>query len=270
MPDQRRLSQAARPATGGEGTVLCRGRVLVVVPAYNEELSVGSVIRDIRRCLPGADVLVVDDGSADSTAQVAQENGALVLRLPYNLGVGGAMRAGYKYAQRSGHQAVVQVDADGQHDPQDVPALLAALQHADVVIGARFAGRGDYQVRGLRRCAMGALAWSVSRRAQTTLTDVTSGFRACNAEAVGLFAAHYPVEYLGDTVESLVMACHAGLKVRQVPVEMRTRQQGVASQTSLRASLYLVRAVIAMVVTGLRPRQDASRVAPALGLGAGA
>ena len=270
MPGQRRALNALPGATGQAGTTASQAPLLIIVPAFNEERCVGRVIREIRTSLAQADILVVDDGSTDLTAEVARRHGARVLRLPYNLGVGGAMRAGYKYAHRSGYEAVVQVDADGQHDPQDVPALLAALQHADVVIGARFAGRGDYSVRGVRRWAMGALAWLVSRQAATTLNDVTSGFRACNAEAVALFAAEYPVEYLGDTVESLVIACHAGLKIRQVPVQMRARQEGIASQTTLRASLYLVRAVLALGVAGLRARQDAARTATALGLGAGA
>ncbi len=265
---QRRRLDAVAEDSGRDGAAAAP--LLVIIPALNEERSVGRVIREIRSSLGQAHVLVVDDGSTDRTADVAHEHGARVLRLPYNLGVGGAMRAGYKYAHRSGYQAVVQVDADGQHDPQDVPALLSALQHADVVIGARFAGRGDYRVRGMRRCAMSALAWSLSRQAATTLNDVTSGFRACNAEAVALFAAEYPVEYLGDTVESLVIACQNGLTIRQVPVVMRERQEGVASQTSLRASLYLARAVLAMAVAGLRAREATARPATALSLGAGA
>ena len=241
-----------------------------MVPAYNEERSIRPVIDEIHRSVPEADVLVVDDGSCDRTAEYARSRGALVLRLPYNLGVGGAMRAGYKFAHRNGYQVAVQVDADGQHDPAEIPSLLAELQYADVVVGARFAGRGAYSVKGPRKWAMAALARSVSRRAQTELTDVTSGFRACNASAVGLFAERYPVEYLGDTVEVLIMACQAGLRVRQVPVEMRVRQAGVASQTPLRASLYLVRAVLAMAVSGLRTGQDSNFVSQPVPLPAGA
>jgi glycosyltransferase involved in cell wall biosynthesis len=245
-------------------------RLLVILPTYNEERSVGRVVDEVRRCLPSADVLVVDDGSTDGSADVARAAGASVLRLPYNLGVGGAMRAGYKYAARSEYDVAVQVDADGQHDPSEVPALLAALAHADVVVGARFAGRGDYRVRGPRRWAMTALAWSVSRHAGTPLTDVTSGFRACNARAMRLFGEHYPVEYLGDTVEALLIARLAGLRIRQVPVQMRIREEGVASQTAVRASLYLGRAVLAMAVTGMRSDRHLLARPAALALGASA
>ncbi len=237
----------------------CRDRahgLLVIVPAYNEAGSVGRVVDEIHRCLPDADVLVVDDGSADESGDIAQTHGAMVLRLPYNLGVGGAMRAGYKYAVRMRYAVAVQVDADGQHDPAEVPALLAALGDADVVIGARFAGKGDYVVRGPRRWAMTALARSVSRQSGRTLTDVTSGFRACNVRAIELFGCHYPAEYLGDTVESLLIARRAGLRLEQVPVRMRVRDSGTASQTPLSASLYLGRAVLAMLLTGMRSAHD--------------
>ena len=222
-------------------------RVLVIVPAWNEEATVGATVRDIGLTNPGVDVLVVDDGSADHTAQIAREAGARVARLPFNLGVGGAMRTGYRYAERHGYDVAVQVDADGQHDPRFISALLEGLDQADVVVGARFAHRGDtYQVRGPRRWAMILLAWVLSRIARTRLTDVTSGFRAANRRAIGVFAAHYPAEYLGDTVESLVIAVRTGCRVTQVPVDMRVRAAGQASQSPLRAAVYLFRAVVAL------------------------
>jgi glycosyltransferase involved in cell wall biosynthesis len=223
-----------------------RSKALVIVPAWNEERSIGTTIGELRATHPDVDVLVVDDGSGDSTAEVAEGAGALVCRLPYNLGVGGAMRTGYRYALRHGYAAAVQLDADGQHDPAYLPALLSGLDHADVVVGARFAGEGDYRVRGPRRWAMRLLAGTLSRLAGTDLTDVTSGFRAVNLRGITVFATHYPAEYLGDTVESLVIALRTGCRVTQVPVGMRLRQHGQASQTPLRASLYLVRAVIAL------------------------
>lgn len=266
-PDSLLRDRPSAPSAASAGGGAA-GSVLVVIPAFNEHRSIATVIGEVRHVLPHAHVLVVDDGSTDGTAELARRHGAQVLRLPYNLGVGGAMRAGYKYAHRNGYDVAVQVDADGQHDPAEIPALLAQLEHADVVIGARFAGRGAYSVRGPRRWAMTALARSVSRRAVTDLTDVTSGFRACNSSAVSLFAAHYPVEYLGDTVEALLIACQAGLRIRQVPVEMRARQAGVASQTPFRASLYLARAVLAMGVSGLRSGQEHTPLSRALPMAA--
>ncbi len=157
-----------------------RPRVLVVVPAFNEQDSVGSVVHEIKGVDPLIYVLVVDDGSGDRTARAAKEAGAAVCQLPFNLGVGGAMRTGYRYALREGYDVVVQVDADGQHDATYIPRLIEALEHADVVVGARFAGEGDYAARGPRRWAMRLLAGVFSRLARRRLSDVTSGFRAVN------------------------------------------------------------------------------------------
>jgi glycosyltransferase involved in cell wall biosynthesis len=240
-------------------------RVLVVVPAFNEAGTVGQVVAEVRAAQPGADVLVVDDGSGDATATVAERAGALVCRLPYNLGVGGAMRAGYRYAMRRGYDAVVQVDADGQHDAAYIEALLEALADADVVIGARFAGVGDYPAHGPRRWAMLLLAAALSRLAGHRLSDVTSGFRAADRRAMAVFATHYPAEYLGDTVESLVIALRTGCRVAQVPVAMRSRAAGRASQSPVRTTVYLGRAVVALGLALVRrwPTELESRVGPA-------
>src|SRR5688572_32991692 len=138
-------------------------RVLIIIPAMNEEESIGKVIAEVRAELPFVDILVVNDGSTDATAAVAAGAGAIVTTLPYNLGVGGAMRLGYRYADRNGYDVAIQIDADGQHDPRYVPALIAALDDADLVIGARYAGEGDYRVRGPRRWAAVLLSMVLSR-----------------------------------------------------------------------------------------------------------
>ena len=231
-------------------------RLLVVVPALNEQGSVGHVVKEVHSALPDAEVLVVDDGCTDDTAGVARAAGARVLVLPFNVGVGGAMRAGFRYAVTHDFDAVVQIDADGQHDPRDVPPLLEALSRADVVIGARFAGRGAYAARGPRRWAMRLLAVVLSHLAGDRLTDVTSGLRLAGPRAVPLFARHYPAEYLGDTVESLVIAVRAGLRVTQVPVEMRERMAGTASHAPWKASIYLFRACLALVLALARRWPD--------------
>lgn len=228
--------------------------VLVVIPALNEQASVASVIRDVQRALPEVTCLVVDDGSTDNTSAVAERAGALVLTLPFNLGVGGALRAGFRYARREGFQAMVQVDADGQHDPNVVGELVAALADADIVIGARFAGVGSYGVRGPRRWAMKTLAWLISRLSRSQLTDVTSGFKATGPRAISLFADNFPAEYLGDTIEALVIASRAGLRIAQVPVEMRPRQAGEPSHGPFKSAIYLVRAGAAFALAVLRPR----------------
>jgi glycosyltransferase involved in cell wall biosynthesis len=227
---------------------------LIVMPALNEEASVGTVIREALRELPGISILVVNDGSTDQTSRVARDAGAVVAELPYNLGVGGAMRCGFRFAVDNGFQNVVQVDADGQHDPAELPKLVAELGTADLVIGARFAGQGDYAVRGPRRWAMVVLANILSRTARTKLTDTTSGFRASGPRAVEMFAQHYPAEYLGDTVESLVIAARAKLVIRQIGVSMRERSAGTPSQNPVKAALYLGRVALAMTFAFLRPK----------------
>ncbi len=229
-------------------------RTLVVMPAFNEAASVGGIVRETLSTLPDVDVLVVDDGSTDATAHLAREAGARVAQLPFNLGVGGAMRFGFKYAQEHGYTAVVQVDADGQHDPAAIPSLLEQLDTHDIVIGARFAGVGSYKMRGPRRWASWLLAKSISRTARAKLTDTTSGLRASGPRAIRFFARNYPAEYLGDTIESLVMASRAGLRVTQVPVAMRDRAGGVPSHNPLKAGLYLARANIALIFAYVRPQ----------------
>jgi len=226
---------------------------LIVMPAFNEEASVAAVVREVKATLPGVGCLVVDDGSSDETVREALDAGATVAQLPFNLGVGGAMRLGFKYALEHGFANVVQIDSDGQHDPRNVAALLAELDEADLVIGARFAGEGDYVVRGPRRWTMWLLATILSRAAKTRLTDTTSGLKASGPRAVALFAQHYPAEYLGDTIESLVLAARAGLVIRQVPASMRVRAGGTPSHHPLKAALYLGRAIVALLIALGRP-----------------
>lgn len=233
--------------------------LLVVIPAWNEEECVAQVVKEVRTALAGADIVVVDDGSTDRTADVARSAGASVLSLPFHLGVGGAMRAGYRYASLNGYDAAVQIDADGQHDPKEVELLLEHLGPCDVVVGARFAGRGDYRVGGPRRWAMHLLALVVSRVAGTRLTDVTSGFRASNRRAIDVFARDYPLEYLGDTVESLVIAARAGCTVGQVPVTMRPRVGGSPSQSVWKATVYLLRAMLVLLLAVIRRHETTAR-----------
>lgn len=230
-------------------------RSLIVMPALNESGSIATTIAEVTRALPWIPCLVVDDGSRDDTAEIARRAGAQVAQLPYNLGVGGAMRLGFKYALAHGYDAVVQVDADGQHDPSQVTKLLAELEHADLVIGARFAGEGDYSVSGPRKWAMRLLSATLSRAAKTRLTDTTSGFKASGPRAVRLFAEHYPAEYLGDTIEALVIALRSGCTVVQVPVAMRSRFAGAPSHNPLKSAFYLVRAVFALFFAFVRPAE---------------
>lgn len=234
-------------------------RVAVLVPAWNEAEGIANTIHEIRGVSDRYDVIVIDDGSRDGTGEVARAAGAMVLPLPFNLGVGGAMRTGFTYALRCGYRRAIQVDADGQHNPRDIEKVLSGLETADISIGARFAEVGDYSVKGPRRWAMVALAGVLSRVAKVRLTDVTSGFRAAGPRAIEQYVRYYPAEYLGDTIDSLVAALHSGLRVTQVPVAMRPRQHGTASQGALGSTVYLFRSVFALALALVRPQPRSMR-----------
>lgn len=231
-------------------------RVLIVMPAFNEEEVIASVVREVRETLPGAEVLVVNDGSSDSTTAQARGAGARVLELPFNLGVGGAMRLGFRYADTNGFPVAVQLDSDGQHNPADVPALVALLDQADVAIGARFTEGDEYEVRGPRKWAMRFLSTVLSRALGVKLTDTTSGFKAHGPRAIRLFANDYPAEYLGDTIESLVIGHRAGLQFTQLGVSMRERAGGTPSHNPLKSAVYLGRAFFALAIAFLRPKPN--------------
>ncbi len=213
---------------------------LVVIPCLNEEEALGAVIAATLASFD-APVLVVDDGSTDATSKVAREAGALVVRLPYNLGVGAAIRTGMRYAWQHGYDHVVQVDGDGQHDPEEAKKLIAAVTAGDVdlAVGSRFGS--SYTIGRIRRIAMRYLARVASRRLGTTITDATSGFRAFGPRAVALFARSYPSDYLSDTVEALLLAADDGLRVIEIPTDMRPRQGGSPSANAWKSALHLVR-----------------------------
>ncbi len=218
-------------------------RTLVVIPAYNEEATVAEVVARVRGT--GFPVLVVDDGSSDVTGRLASGAGAAVMRLPVNLGVGAAMRAGFRHAVEQGYRRVVQVDADLQHPPEAIPILIAAADDgAQLVVGSRF--DAGYSVSGYRRVAMATVAAVVSRMVGVTLDDVTSGFRVISQPLLGRFAEQYPAEYLGDTVEALLQAHAAGATIAQVSVPMQPRRGGV-STSRLAASGHLARLAVAVV-----------------------
>jgi len=233
---------------------------LIVLPAFNEEEALGGTLIEIAKTLPGANCLVVNDGSNDRTVDVALAHGATVASFPFNMGVGAAMRFGFRFAKANGYHNVIQLDSDGQHDPSYVPKLLSELETHDLVIGARFAGEGNYKVSGSRKWAMAVLSTVISSTAKTKLADTTSGFRASGPRAVALFAEDYPAEYLGDTVESLVIGLRSGLQVTQVPVAMRARAGGQPSQNAWRSTKFLFRAMVALAFAYIRPKPSAEQL----------
>jgi glycosyltransferase involved in cell wall biosynthesis len=230
---------------------------LIVIPALNEAENLKLVLSEIKSVLPSAAVLVVDDGSIDGTAEVVREFGFPVLIMPFNVGVGGAMRAGFTYALRNGFKNVVQLDADGQHVPSEVPRLIVELESADVVVGSRFAlGSTSFRISPIRRIVMKILAISLTTITGTKLTDVTSGFRASGPEALKLFSMCYPPEYLGDTIESLVMAHRAKLMIREIPTTIRARNIGTSSQSSFKATIYTLRALVVLCLAVIHKRSS--------------
>lgn len=230
--------------------MVCRSGVLAVVPAFNEELSVGEVVAALRAA--AYDVVVVDDGSSDSTAAVAAEAGAAVVSLAENVGVGAALQTGFRWAVSSGYRRVVQCDADGQHEPAEIARLLEAVsspEESALVIGSRFVERGSW--RGLplsRRVAMRSLCLLATRKSRVAVTDASSGFRLIQGPLLELFAASYPSEYLGDTVEAIVIARRHGAVVREVPVVMHNRLHGSSSASAARATWYVARVAVAILL----------------------
>lgn len=223
---------------------------LVVIPALNEQESVGKVVEQCRELR--YPTLVVDDGSVDSTASVARAAGSDVLRLPFNLGVGGALRCGFRWAVRNGFTAVVQCDADGQHPPQQIPLLVEAATRGDydLVIGSRFLGHSDFVPSRVRQIPMSFMAKLASRAAGTQLTDTTSGFRLIREPLLSQMAARFPVHYLGDTFDVTVEASRGGFKIVEIPVSMQQRTAGAASSGTLKSTAFLLRSLAAYFLGG--------------------
>jgi len=239
-------------------------KTLAILPAFNEQDALPDVLAELRRCWPEIDVLVVDDGSIDETAMVARRMGVKVVVLPFNLGIGGALQAGFRYAIQHGYERAFQFDADGQHDPSQVPALLTALDDgADLVIGSRFAAPEtglEYDVGWLRAGAMGLLRLAVRVLSGRSFSDTSSGFRGFSAPLLSFYAAGYPNEYLGDTVEALLLACQAGFRVDEVPVSMRVRAGGRPSTRNLKLAYHYLRALLCVVSRAPIRRQERARM----------
>ena len=229
--------------------ILMSKQVLVVVPAWNEQASIAKVIGDLQ--IHGFDVLVVDDGSNDNTHAVARQAGAITIRLPFNLGVGAALRCGFKYAVQHGYQAVVQCDADGQHPVDHIEALIATAiqENSHMVIGSRFLdGAGKMELSLTRRFAMRILGRSASRACKTPITDATSGFRVIYSPLLNELAEKLPPYYLGDTYEALVSSGRAGYRIIEIPAPLMEREHGNSSARPIKAARLTVKAILSAVL----------------------
>jgi hypothetical protein len=230
-----------------------RSSCLAVVPAYNEEATVARVVQALHNKTPQLDVVVIDDGSTDRTGAYAESAGARVLRMPFNLGIGGAVQAGFKYADENDYDFMVQVDADGQHEPGEIAKLFAAADGADMICGTRFATPTGYIAPISRRTGIHVFAFLLSRLLRQPITDPTSGFRLYNRRAIAVFARDYPHDY--PEVEAVLMLHHHRLTMREVPVTMYRRGGGVSSITGSGKSFYYMVKVLLALFVGLGRRR---------------
>ena len=235
-------------------------RTLVFIPAWNEEASIAAVIADVREHLPGAEILVVDDGSTDATTARAREQGVPVATLPFNQGLGAALQTGYLYALREGYDCCAHLDADGQHPPAEVARLLEEIyaDRADLVIGSRYrdpeaaANGDDYRPTFSRRIGIGVFRFFLTLATRQRFTDTTSGMRAANRRVMSLFSENYSPDFA--EIESLQLAVRQGLRVEEVPVRMLERAGGSSFLTPLRSAFFIFKGVVVLLVGQFRPR----------------
>ena len=227
--------------------------MVAIVPAWNEESAIGGVVDEIKAFDPAIEVVVVDDASSDATADVAEAHGARVLRLLFNVGIGGAVQTGFRYARDEGYEIAVRLDGDGQHVAGELDKLLAPIlgDEADLVIGSRFVDPGgSYRPPFARRMGIRVFARTVSLLGGQRVTDTTSGFVALSRRGIELFAEEYPHDY--PEVEATLVALRSGLRFEQVQVDMRERQAGTSSITFVRSLYYIVKVMLALLVASLR------------------
>ncbi len=225
-------------------------KVLVMIPAYNEAESLASLIAKLRYVCPEYDILVINDGSRDLTSEIARKSGADVIDLPVNLGIGGAVQSGFIYACSNNYDAAVQVDGDGQHDPEYIHGLIDGLGNGvDLCIGSRFINNKGYQSTSARRLGIRHFSRLIRMVTGLQITDPTSGFRACSKNAIRLFAEDYPRDY--PEPESIVIASCNGLRISEKPVVMGMRKEGRSSITIIKSLYYIIKVSIAVVIASL-------------------
>ena len=223
---------------------------LVIIPAYNEEEAIQNVIKSIRECNDNVDILVVNDGSKDDTAKKVNELNCNLLDLPFNLGIGGAMQAGYLYAYQNDYDAAIQVDGDGQHNPIYINEMLEKLKDYDMVIGSRYLEKTKYKSSFSRRVGMIIFSCLLRIFSGKKFTDTTSGFRCVNKKVIKFFALNYPIDY--PEVEVLVRLCKKKFKVVEIPVEMEERKTGKSFVTPFKSIYYMIKVTLGIIVSFIR------------------
>ncbi|MEC0373140.1 glycosyltransferase family 2 protein [Paenibacillus chibensis] len=225
-------------------------KVLVIIPAYNEELSIQHVIREIKSHMSSVDILVINDGSTDNTEAVVKEEGTKVLSMPFNVGIGGTMQTGYIYARDNGYDVAVQMDADGQHAAADLPKLLSRVEENDLVIGSRFLEQTSYRAPLMRKVGIRFFSLLVSLVTKQRFTDTTSGFRAAGRKVIELYADYYPMDY--PEVESIVYLTNRKCKLVEVKAEMRQREAGKSSITPFKSAYYMIKVTLSVLISAVR------------------
>ena len=226
-------------------------RVLVAIPAYGEEKSIGGIVSSIRRKLP-YDVVVVNDGSLDGTSAAARDAGAVTLDLPCNLGIGGAIQTAYQFARDRGYDALVRIDADGQHEVEDIPRVLDPVLRgeADAAIGSRFLGEKEYRISIPRIFGIRFFRWLVRWNTGYRVTDPTSGFFAVNRRLIEFYSHHYPSDY--PEVDAYILMHRQKARAVEVPVRMYERTEGKSSITMYRAVYYMVKVTLSFFINRIR------------------
>jgi glycosyltransferase involved in cell wall biosynthesis len=237
----------AQPESGEENV----RRVLVAIPAYGEEKSVGGIVSSLRRKFP-YDILVVNDGSLDGTSAAARQAGAITLDLPCNLGIGGALQTAYLFARDHGYDALVRIDADGQHEVEDIPSVLEPVLRgeADAAIGSRFLGENVYRVSIPRIFGIRFFRWLVRWNTGYRVTDPTSGYFAVNRRLIEFYSRHYPSDY--PEVDAYILMHRLKARTTEVPVRMYGRAEGKSSITSFRAMYYMVKVTLSFLINRIR------------------
>lgn len=228
-------------------------KVLAIIPAYNEEENIELLLNKLK--MSGVDILVINDNSIDSTSEICKKYAVNIIDLPCNLGIGGAVQTGYKYAKKNNYEIAIQVDGDGQHDPKFIDVLIEPLTSgkADMVIGSRYINKNGFQSTYIRRIGIRYFSLLIKQLTSKGITDPTSGFRACNSKVINEFSVKYPVDY--PEPESIVYLLRKNYKVTEIPVIMKERIGGISSIGAIRSIYYMIKVTLAIIIDTLRGRE---------------